>query len=260
MKAIELENNHGTVKSQGKILKNALESCNETSIYFLMNAKHLWKKEKDLDEAINILKKGLEKMEDEEELYLALAKLYKEKRMYDEGRKLLQKGRQICDSARIWMQSAQIEREIGENKQALTILDTAIEKYPKFYKNYLIYATLLLEAEDYTKAREIYEKAIIPCQQIPQIWVCYSQMEQMLQNYAKARAILQKGRIKIKSNDLLWLETIRLEIRNGDTKTATHLCSKALQNCPESGKLWSLAIELEPVHQRKAKGLQALKP
>lgn len=84
-------------------------------------------------------------------------------------------------------------------------------------------------------------------------------MEQSLENYTKARAILQKGRIKLPKNDLLWLETIWLEVRADNLKVATHLCSKALQQCPQSGRLWSLAIELEPVHQKKAKSLQAIK-
>ena len=36
------------------------------------------------------------------------------------------------------------------------------------------------------------------------------------------------------------------------------MISKALQECPLSGQLWVLAIELEPKHQKKAKALDAL--
>ena len=84
-------------------------------------------------------------------------------------------------------------------------------------------------------------------------------MEQSLENYSKARTILQKGRIKLPKNDLIWIESIYLEIRAENIKVATHLCSKALQAWPESGRLWSLAIELEPIKQRKSKALQAIK-
>jgi pre-mRNA-processing factor 6 len=94
MKAINLEEEHGNSKTLGRILKQALESFDESELFYLMYAKHLWKKEKNIDEAIKILKGGLENIDDEEELYLALVKLYKEKRDYSEARKLLIKGRQ----------------------------------------------------------------------------------------------------------------------------------------------------------------------
>lgn len=93
MKAITLEKQHGNNKTLGNILKLALQGCDQQELFFLMYAKHLWKKENNIDEAINILKKGLDKLEDEEELYLALVKLYKEKRMFTEARRLLMKGR-----------------------------------------------------------------------------------------------------------------------------------------------------------------------
>lgn len=157
------------------------------------------------------------------------------------------------------MQSAQLEREVNNPKQALLFLDTTIEKYPTFYKPYLIFAQLKIEEGEYDCARETYEKSVKACNSHPQLWICYAQMEQGLENFAKARAILQKGRIKNPKNDLLWLETIRLEIRAESLKIAHNLISRALQQCPESGKLWSLAIELEPVNQRKAKGLLAIK-
>jgi pre-mRNA-processing factor 6 len=259
LKAIKLEEEHGNVSKLGNIIKKSLDHCSDIELFYLMYAKHLWKKEKNVDSAIGVLNEGLVKHDSEQEIYLALIKLHKEKRDYETARKLLQKGRTKCDSERIWMQSAQLEREIGNNEQAAKILETAIEKYPGFYKLYLISATLKTDLQDFDEARKVYEASVKACKQTPYLWICYAQMEQALQNFAKARAILQKGRIKLPKNELLWLETIRLEIRADNLKVATHLCSKALQQCPESGKLWALAIELEPVQQRKAKSLQAIK-
>lgn len=94
MKAIKLENEHGTPKTVSNILKQALDACNDTELFYLMYAKHLWKQDKNIDEAIRVLKEGLQKLDTEEELYLALVKLYKEKRQYDDARQLLIKGRQ----------------------------------------------------------------------------------------------------------------------------------------------------------------------
>ena len=139
LKAIDLEKKYGNNSTLGAILKQALEAWDDIELFFLMNAKHLWKQEKKIEEAIKTLQDGLHNLENEEELYLALVKLYREKRMYDEARQLLIKGRQKWDSNRIWMQSAQIEREVGNPDQAKLIIKTAIEKYPTFYKLYLIY-------------------------------------------------------------------------------------------------------------------------
>lgn len=229
LKAINLEKEHGTNKTLNNILKQALEACDDIELFFLMYAKHLWKQENDIDSAIKVLQDGLHNLEDEEELYLALVKLYKEKRQYDEARKLLNKGRQKCDSNRIWMQSVQLEREVGNIDHAKNILETAIEKYPTFHKLYLISATLKTDEEDYEGARKVYEDGVKACKPNPHMWICYARMEQALEKYTKARTLLQKGRIKLPKNDLLWLETIWLEIRADNMKAAIQLCSKALQ-------------------------------
>ena len=224
-----------------------------------MYAKHLWKKQNDLDEAISVLKDGLHNHETEEEVYLALVKLYKQKSNFDEARELLLKGREKCEEQRIWMQSVQIEREVGDILSADKILTSAIEKFPKFMKLYLISATLKYDSVDHDGARAVYETAVKECRANTILWKNYATMEINLGNYTKARTLLQKGRIKLPKNDILWYETICLEVRADNLKVATNLCSKALQQCPKSGKLWSLAIELEPVQNRKAKAVQAIK-
>ena len=77
-------------------------------------------------------------------------------------------------------------------------------------------------------------------------------------NDTKARSILEKARLIFQSDPLIWIESIRLEIICDNVKGAGLMVSKALQECPLSGQLWVLAIELEPKHQKKAKALDAL--
>jgi pre-mRNA-processing factor 6 len=69
---------------------------------------------------------------------------------------------------------------------------------------------------------------------------------------------LEKARLLFPSNPHVWTESIRLEIVCDNIKGAGLMVSKALQECPQSGELWVLAIELEPKHQKKAKALDAL--
>jgi pre-mRNA-processing factor 6 len=44
----------------------------------------------------------------------------------------------------------------------------------------------------------------------------------------------------------IWLCSVRLELKTGNGKIAQHLMARALQTCPEAGRLWALAIEMEP--------------
>jgi len=53
-----------------------MNSCSEDVLFYLLYAKHLWKKESKIDKAIEILSRGISKLKDEEELYIAIIKLY----------------------------------------------------------------------------------------------------------------------------------------------------------------------------------------
>jgi pre-mRNA-processing factor 6 len=38
----------------------------------------------------------------------------------------------------------------------------------------------------------------------------------------------------------IWIESVKLEIKNENLKITQNLLSQALQKCPTSGKLWAL--------------------
>ena len=76
--------------------------------------------------------------------------------------------------------------------------------------------------------------------------------------FTKARTLLQKARIKLQ-NDEIWVESINLEILSENLKIARNLCSQALQKFPKSGRIWALAIKLEPPTTIKSKATEALK-
>jgi len=55
------------------------------------------------------------------------------------------------------------------------------------------------------------------------------------------------------------LESVRLEWKAGIKNIASSLMARALQECPNSGKLWAEAIFIEARPQRKTKSVDALK-
>lgn len=70
---------------------------------------------------------------------------------------------------------------------------------------------------------------------------------------------MENSKVRIKKNVDLWLTCINLELKANNLEGALYFTAKALQEMPESGDLWAMAIELEPKSTRKTKLVGALK-
>lgn len=110
-------------------------------------------------------------------------------------------------------------------------------------------------------ARNCFEKAINfgTVRDERTIWLLAAEFEQRQEAYTRARTILQKARVKFAQNDQIWHASIKLELSSENQQIAAHLLARALQECPTSGILWALAIEIEPVSTRMRKSTDALK-
>ena len=60
------------------------------------------------------------------------------------------------------------------------------------------------------------------------------------------------------SDPEIWLASVRLELTTENDNIAQHLLARALQACPESGRLWAQAISMEPVASRLRKSTDAV--
>ena len=65
--------------------------------------------------------------------------------------------------------------------------------------------------------------------------------------------------MKNKKNENLYIKQVQLEIDHGSKKEVSSCLEKALKECPKSGYLWGIAIEIEPHNTRKIKATAALK-
>lgn len=83
--------------------------------------------------------------------------------------------------------------------------------------------------QETNSARATYDEALrsVDLRKVAQLWICASDFEQLQNANTKARTILQKGRLKIDS-ELIWAESIRLEIKEQNTQIAQNLCSQSL--------------------------------
>lgn len=157
------------------------------------------------------------------------------------------------------MKSATFERQQGQLDAALETIATALKKFPKFAKFYMIQGQIYQSQNDFPAARASFALGFRTCPKEPTLWILASRLEEADGKSIKARALLEKARQVNPSNELIWAEAVGVEERSGGAAQAKAMLARALQDCPTSGLLWTMSIWLEPRPQRKTRALDALK-
>lgn len=159
----------------------------------------------------------------------------------------------------IWMKSAVFERQQGQYAAALETVSTALFKFPKFAKLYMIQGQIQQMQKNFPAARASYAAGIKACPKDITLWVLASKLEELDGKSIKARALLEKGRLVNPANEVLWAESVGVEERSGGAVQAKAMLARGLQECPSSGLLWSMSIWAEPRPTRKSRSVDALK-
>jgi pre-mRNA-processing factor 6 len=157
------------------------------------------------------------------------------------------------------MKSAVFERQQGQISVALETLSTALQKFPKFAKLYMIQGQIHQSQNNIALARASYASGYKACPKEVTLWVLASRLEETDGKSIKARALLEKARLINPANDILWAEAVGVEERSGGGVQAKSVLARGLQECPTSGILWSLSIWSEPRPMRKSRSVDALK-
>src|SRR5258707_408071 len=157
------------------------------------------------------------------------------------------------------MKSAVFERQQGQSELALKTVTTALSKYPKFAKLYMVQGQIHQAANNYSAARAAYAAGLKAVPKDITLWVLASRLEEADGKSIRARALLEKARLVNPKSDVLWAEAVRVEERSGAAAQGKAVLARALQECPASGILWSMAIWVEARPQRKARSVDALR-
>lgn len=157
------------------------------------------------------------------------------------------------------MKSAVFERQQGQIDTALEILRTALQKFPKFPKLYMIQGQIHEDNKNYPASRASYAAGVRACPKVPTLWILASRLEESDGKSIKARALLEKARLVNPANEELWAESVGVEDRSSGPSQAKAMLSRAIQECPTSGVLWSIALWTEPRASRKTKSVDALR-
>ncbi|KAF9330959.1 hypothetical protein BG006_006126 [Podila minutissima] len=257
-RAALLEKAHGTHESLAELLARSVQSCPQAEVLWLMSAKEKWLGG-DVPAARAILGQAFEANPNSEQIWLAAVKLEAENGEHGRAEMLLSRARENADTAKVWIKSAVLERQLGKITEALQLLDQGLEKYPTADKLWMIKGQILVDRGDNQKARENFIKALKSCPKSVPLWILYARLEDKAGLLVKARSLLERGRIHNPKTPELWLESVRVELRGNNPQAGKILMSKALQECPSSGLLWSESVWLETRAQRKGKIVDALK-
>lgn len=163
------------------------------------------------------------------------------------------------------MKSAVFERQQGQISAALSTLSTAITKFPKFAKLYMIQGQIHQSQTppDHAAARASYAAGLKACPKSIPLWILASRLEEADGKSIRARALMEKARLVNPKEEDLWAESVKVEERSAPGSAglaqAKAMLARALQECPSSGILWSMSIWSEPRPTRKARSVDALK-
>jgi len=288
IKLIDHEKKYGTRESQNEILKKSVECCSENELFWLMYSNYKYKKES-IKEAKEVLLEALQHLPNKAELILGLVKYEKIENCFAEAQNLLKNAREKNESStsKIWIESIQIERQLGNMEKAYEICEVAMKRFYDCPKFFMIAGQIKESFSDKNSAAKIYEKGIEYNKKNCYLYIYWAKLFYK-SNPGIARSILEKAVKILNNDDRIWFEFARfensicenLERKIKDSKLVSvddiysnednefeivkmrnntnMIMNKALKECPNSGLLWSLAIEIERTNKH-AKASDALK-
>eukprot|EP00878_Enallax_costatus_P009275 GHUV01009694.1.p1 GENE.GHUV01009694.1~~GHUV01009694.1.p1 ORF type:complete len:699 (+),score=215.34 GHUV01009694.1:365-2461(+) len=129
--AAALEKQHGSRGELDELLKRAVSYCPQAEVLWLMAAKEKWLAG-DVPGARAILAEAFAANPDSEDVWLAAFKLEFENDEPERARAILAKARDspTASTARVWMKSAIVEREAGNNAAQRQLLDEGLRRFP----------------------------------------------------------------------------------------------------------------------------------
>eukprot|EP00834_Sanchytrium_tribonematis_P000479 NODE_9_length_64580_cov_1.431941.p6 type:complete len:812 gc:universal NODE_9_length_64580_cov_1.431941:10034-12469(+) len=194
------------------------------------------------------------------ELFIAIVKAYLSLNDFENAKMYATQGMDLYEtSPRLKLKKLQICIQERHFQDFEIQMDKCIENFPKFSKFYLLKAEMACHSEKLDDAARILEESIYLVPQSFLHYILLSRIYEKKAKLARSRAILETGRKACPKSVDLWIESCRLEKRNGFTEVAAQVILTALHYFPESGHLMSELIYLEIPLKRKSLIVEALK-
>ncbi|KAI8939122.1 hypothetical protein NX059_004956 [Plenodomus lindquistii] len=255
----DLEKHHGTTESLLSVLERAVNACPNSESLWLMYAREMWQSGNP-EGARKVLGRSFEQLPGNENLYTRAVDFEVDAGNYDQARSFLQVARESAATDRIFMKSAVLERQLGNYEAALDICNQALQNWPQSWKLHAVKGQIYEQLSKLKEAQEAFNIGTRAAPKSPTLYILLSRIQEKQGAIVKARSTLDRGRQQNPKNPDLLCEAVRLERRQQNIPAAQKIMATALQECPNSGLLWSEKImHLESRTQRKPRALEAIK-
>mmetsp|Transcript_12346 Transcript_12346/g.16002 ORF Transcript_12346/g.16002 Transcript_12346/m.16002 type:complete len:947 (+) Transcript_12346:35-2875(+) len=257
IKYVALERSQGDPTNVQNVLTEAVSNCPESEVLWLMAAKETWLAG-NVPGARGIIQQAFQAGHSSERMWLAAAKLEWENEEFSRAGAVLSKARERASTAKVWMKSALLERELGNYDKEENLVIEALAIFPEFDKLWMMAGQCAERKNEIATARKRYLNGLEKCPHSTPMWMLAAHLEEKYSSVVKARSVLEMSRLKNPRNATLWLQAVRFEERNNEHDLALSLLSKGLQECPHSGELWAEQIFMVPKPEQSAKSKDAL--
>ncbi|GIX62893.1 pre-mRNA-processing factor 6, putative [Babesia caballi] len=196
----ELETKHGSPAEVDAVLTEATRYCPNSEILWLMAAKHRWV-QGDVEAARRTLGEAYAKNKESEAISLAAVKLEREHEEFDRAREFLERARGQCGTRKVWMQSVQLERQLGNHGAAAELCQEALRLHPSFDKLWMIAGQLRLEKpeSELEEAVRIFHSGTEQCPWSVPLWLLALEALMRHGEHARARARADVAKTKVRS-------------------------------------------------------------
>lgn len=219
------------------------------ALLILMYAKDLWILANDVDSSRKLLEDAGTRLPDDERIWLARVKLeVKNKNFENANRISLDCIKMIpTSSARVWYKHIHLKRFLNlrypkqsYEHEITTLFKKSLEIFPENYKLILQKSQVLLDdLKKPEEAKECLSIGVKKCPESIELWIALANFyEKIDKSLIKSRSTYDKAILAQPKSDLLWVERIKLEKRNGDYQLAIQLTNKSLKIFPNSSYLW----------------------
>ncbi|PSN61374.1 hypothetical protein BS50DRAFT_534023 [Corynespora cassiicola Philippines] len=262
---IELERSHGIKDEAGdnvslfSALERAVEACETSETLWLLYVRELWHAGK-IEEARTVLQQSFKKLGGNVSLYSRAVEFEVDAGNYDQARHFLAIARNSSPTDRIFVKSAVLERQLGNNEGAIDFCNEGLQNWPGCWKLHAVKGQIYESLDKLREAEQAYSVGTRACSKAPVLYKLLARLQEKQGAVVKARSTLDRGRQQNPKNDELLCEAVRLERRQNNIPAAQKIMAAGLQECPKSALLWAESImHLEARTKRKPRAIEASK-
>ncbi|CAM6119782.1 unnamed protein product [Calypogeia fissa] len=218
----------------------------------LYNAKCM-KQKGILDVSETILRKCIRDWPDDGRPYVALGKLFLQQNRIGDARNVYDSGCQAVrgENPYVWQAWATLEEKCGDISKARKLYDAAIVADKKHVSAWHGWANLELRAGNVRKARSLLNKGLKFCGPNEYIYQTLALLESRDGKVEEARSLLFKATKCNPKSTPSWLAWALLEAENNFTDSARRLFQKGVEASPKNRYVWQAWARFEATQGRE---------